>query len=147
MYKAFGRLTKADVLSSENSIQFWGFLQLNVGIIAATIPTLKPLLKKAGLSTSGDRYNQFDRQAQNTIGSGMKTPRSRMLYSNTMHAETDQLGYEMTKGFNTSIRGGITPVYSNHNERSGSEDTILEQAIVEPRGIKRTTKVVIGEAR
>lgn len=48
-------------------------IQLNVGIIAATIPTLKPLLKKSGLVSSGDRYNQFDlndRRAGGTIGSG-----------------------------------------------------------------------------
>ncbi|KAF3031326.1 hypothetical protein E8E12_001468 [Didymella heteroderae] len=44
----------------ESSVQFWGFLQLNVGIIAATAPTLRPLLRKSSLTTSENRYNQFD---------------------------------------------------------------------------------------
>ena len=122
-------------------------IQLNVGIIAATIPTLKPLLKKSGLVSSGDRYNQFDlndRRAGGTIGSGMKTPRSRRLYSNSMTEGADQHGYEMGKNFQTSKHGASTHVYAT---RSGSEDTILDQNAVESRGIKCTTEVVVGEAR
>ena len=120
---------------------------MNVGIIAATIPTLKPLLKKSGLVSSGDRYNQFDlndRRAGGTIGSGMKTPRSRRLYSNSMTEGADQHGYEMGKNFQTSKHGASTLVYAT---RAGSEDTILDQIVVESRGITRTTEVVVGEAR
>ena len=122
-------------------------IQLNVGIIAATIPTLKPLLKKSGLVSSGDAYNQFDgnvHRAGGTIGSGMKTPRSRRLYSNSMTEGGDQIGYEMRKDFQTSKHGASTHVYAT---RSGSEDTILDQNAVESRGIKCTTEVVVGEAR
>ncbi|KAF2025180.1 hypothetical protein EK21DRAFT_46145, partial [Setomelanomma holmii] len=41
-------------------IQFWGFLQLNIGIIASTIPILKPLLKKANSTSGANRYNHFN---------------------------------------------------------------------------------------
>ncbi|TKW51625.1 hypothetical protein CTA1_9368 [Colletotrichum tanaceti] len=39
------------------SIQFWEFLQLNLGIIAACAPSLKPLVGRALKISSGDRYH------------------------------------------------------------------------------------------
>ncbi|KAI8270170.1 hypothetical protein K4K58_011571 [Colletotrichum sp. SAR11_239] len=39
------------------SVQFWGFLQLNLGIIAACAPALKPLVGKALKISSSRRYN------------------------------------------------------------------------------------------
>lgn len=122
-------------------------MQLNVGIIAATIPTLRPLLKKSGLTTSGNAYNQFDGQDRPynaTIGSGMKTPKSRRT---TLPAGADELGYEMAKDPRTTPhQGRTTQIYSGHDDRSGSEETILDRNRGGSKGIKCTTEVVVGHA-
>ncbi|KAK8050387.1 hypothetical protein PG994_012117 [Apiospora phragmitis] len=69
------------------SIQFWGFLQLNVGIIAASCPALKPFVGTAvGLSRRGKTYGNYnnivepgpaagngDRGVQHAVGGRSRT--------------------------------------------------------------------------
>ncbi|KAH8195634.1 hypothetical protein TruAng_010191 [Truncatella angustata] len=46
--------------SFKQSVQFWGFLQLNVGVIADCAPTLKPIVGKTlGLSSYG-KYGNYN---------------------------------------------------------------------------------------
>lgn len=122
-------------------------MQLNVGIIAATIPTLGPLFRKRAVTTSYNPYNQFDGRANVTIGSGIKTPRSRSVYSISTYAGPGQVDYEMTEDLNNaSDRGRTTHIYSGHDERLGSEDDILGHGDGDAKGIRCTTKVIVRDA-
>lgn len=124
-------------------------MQLNVGIIAASIPTLRPLLRKAGLATSENRYNQFDandRLATGTIGSGM-TPRPRKIDSLWTHAGPGQVNFEMMNTPRRTTDGGATTkIYSARSERSGSEVDLLSRDDGDTKGIRCTTKVVLADA-
>ena len=125
-----------------------GSLQLNVGIIAATAPTLRPLLRKSSLTTSENRYNQFDandRLVNGTIGSGV-TPRPRKIDSLWSHAGPVQVNFEMMNNPRRTPNGVATSnIYSGRDEQLGSEVEILGRDCRDAKGIRCTTKVVIGE--
>ena len=122
-------------------------MQLNIGIIAATIPTLKPLLKKAGLSTSENRYNQFDDNGRfnATIGSGGGGG----IRSGGPNEPGYELDYEMAKdtrsldAYRSEEHGRAAEIYSG---RAGSEEAILcrTRGGGEAKGITCTTEVFVG---
>lgn len=124
-------------------------MQLNVGIIAATIPTLRPLLRKSGLATSENRYNQFDANdslAKGTIGSGL-TPRPRNIDSLWTHTGPGQVNFEMVNApYRTTNGAAKINIYSAPSERSGSEADIVSHIVADAKGIRCTTKVVVGES-
>jgi hypothetical protein len=63
-------------------------MQLNVGIIAASIPALKPLLKKP---MNRPRRNPYDDiEQQETIGSG-KSPKPRLTFRTTKDTTTEMV--------------------------------------------------------
>jgi hypothetical protein len=126
-------------------------MQLNVGIIASNIPTLKPLLNAAIGTTSGDRYNQFndvDRLANATIGSGMKTPKPRKAFFNSVYTNTDEGSYEMNGGrSDTCGRTAKVNIYSVRGDRTSSEERILDQHLGDSNRIKCTTEVVVDNVK
>lgn len=121
-------------------------MQLNVGIIAASIPTLRSLLRKGNDSTSRnqyDRFNDHDRPANATIGSAVKIPRSRKTDMHSLQMDGDE-EFEMSRDVsNKSKRGAQARVYSVNEDMLGSKDRILRTRDESPKGIRRTTEVVI----
>lgn len=122
-------------------------LQLNFGIIAASIPTLKPLLRGGMGTSSGNRYNAYDGAggsgAKMTIGGGRMTgPRKSILRSN------DPKGFEMNKLSKSSASGKKDKdLYTIGMERTGSEDYILDSPNAASKGgIICTTEVSINNA-
>lgn len=121
-------------------------MQLNVGIIAATAPTLRPLLRKSGLVTSESRYNQFDandRVANATIGSGL-TPRPRKIDSLWTHANPERVDFELMNATHGIPNGGATiNIYSDRDDQPGNEDDVLGRDVGDSKGIRCTTEVVV----
>ncbi|TDZ20098.1 hypothetical protein Cob_v007164 [Colletotrichum orbiculare MAFF 240422] len=128
------------------SIQFWGFLQLNLGIIAACAPALKPLVGRALKISSSRRYNSNDLY-ENRYPTGRTGKSAHMM--TTTHArrrgyreqgsrgapdlelEDGPFAPNSADGYKTSIKAGSHPaavaVYQKNSlsGRSGSEETIL----------------------
>ncbi|KZL72539.1 integral membrane protein [Colletotrichum incanum] len=144
------------------SIQFWGFLQLNLGIIAACAPAIKPLIGRALKITSSRRYNS-DNLYENRYPTG-RTGRTVNITANAKRQGYREQGSQGAPDFEleerafsqsaeyyrTSIKGGNHPaavaVYqknSGFGDRSGSEEMILDadNKFGENRGIMRTTEV------
>jgi hypothetical protein len=126
-------------------------MQLNVGIIASNIPTLKPLLKAATGTTSGNRYNQFndvDRLADATIGSGMKTPKTRKAFIHSVYTNMDEGSYELAgSGQKPSPRNAKISIYSVHGDRTSSEECIWDHRLEGSKRIKCTTEVVVNNVK
>jgi hypothetical protein len=127
-------------------------MQLNVGIIAANIPTMRPLIRKTARSKSDSRYNQFnDAEHIHTIGSGPKTPRSRRGFFTSIYADVEQANYEMTNArcerLAAASRNGETPIYTVDGDRIGSEERILSHDAQDIKGIKCTTEVVVNNVK
>jgi hypothetical protein len=128
-------------------------MQLNVGIIAANIPTMRPLLRKPLRTTSEERYNRFnDVEHIPTIGSDPKTPRSRKGFFTAIYADVDEQKYEMANARNrerlaASSRTQESPIYIAEEDRIGSEERILSHNAEHPKGIKRTTEVVVNNVK
>ncbi|RNJ58055.1 hypothetical protein D7B24_005200 [Verticillium nonalfalfae] len=141
----------------EQSVQFWGFLQLQLGIIAACAPALKPLVSRfLKLSTAGDhRYPSGRSQAPGSIGLqtiGGSGPARR--HTRKPSFESDErvsggsdggsLGGAGSKGQNEiSVQGA----FYKHGE-GGSEERILEDQLgcmgpQRVKGIMRTTEVIV----
>ncbi|KAF3025013.1 hypothetical protein E8E14_014155 [Neopestalotiopsis sp. 37M] len=149
------------------SIQFWGFLQLNVGIIAACAPTLKPVLGKVlRLPTYGRSYGNYNdisrtggRAAQNTNRSDRLGQRSRNRASKVVDAEFEMMQppssfSKKNDTYRTSIKGGKDLVHvstsrsvyhqSAGDDRSESEEYILQGTTRERKdGIVMTTEITI----
>ncbi|WQF80705.1 hypothetical protein CDEST_05719 [Colletotrichum destructivum] len=147
------------------SIQFWGFLQLNLGIIAACAPAIKPLVGRA-LKISSSRRYKSDNLYENRYPTG-RTGRTVHITATAKRQGYREQGsqgapdYELEEGpfsnsaefYRASIKGGGTAnhpaavaVYGNKNsfgDRSGSEEMILDAdgKFGESRGIMRTTEV------
>jgi hypothetical protein len=125
-------------------------MQLNVGIIAANIPTMRPLLRKPFRTTSDERCNHFnDVEHIPTIGSDPKTPRSRKGFFTAIYADVDEQKYEMANACNrerlaASGRNRESPVYTVEEDRIGSEERIWSHNAEHPKSIKRTTEVVVN---
>lgn len=140
-----------------NWIQFWGLyvftmngpvfwessrltlpsLQLNVGIIAACIPSLKPLVSKAlGLSTINS--NTYGSQSVGNAGlvtiggsgaSGLRSKRREHIELHDMDENQPAYG---TRG-QTQTTATFYKSQESEGERSGSEERILG---VQPHGAK-----------
>ncbi|WYZ44851.1 hypothetical protein EsH8_VIII_000167 [Colletotrichum jinshuiense] len=146
------------------SIQFWGFLQLNLGIIAACAPAIKPLVGRA-LKISSSRHYNSDNLYENRYPTG-RTGRTGNVTSNARRQGYREQGSQCAPDFEledgpfsrsdemcrTSIKGGNHPaavaVYekdTSFGARSGSEELILDNDFKygDTKGIMRTTEVHI----
>lgn len=128
-------------------------MQLHMGIIAASVPCLKPLFKKSSSSTSNN--NQYDdiERAQ-TFGSGRPSKRRRtfLTTNGTLNGNEDfelstrtSVRDSVLEKFTTPGQGKKNIVYSVTEERVGSEDNILDDKD-NSRGIRRTTEVTVSHA-
>ncbi|KAK4236380.1 hypothetical protein C8A03DRAFT_16974 [Achaetomium macrosporum] len=128
------------------SIQFWGFLQLNIGMIAACATSLKPLFKRILRLGSTDRYNT-PAQYGSRYGYGMRSRGTRVtgLGKGTDTGRRQQDGafqgtineYELENGMRMSgdenLSNGKGETYSTATsfykhgsaDGSGSEERIL----------------------
>jgi hypothetical protein len=96
-------------------------MQINVGIIAASIPTLKPLLKRKPGTLNANQYNRYDDiEKPKTIGSERRSKPCRSILS-TLGTRTDTEVFELA-----TQQDWKNDLYSVGQERVGSEDIILE---------------------
>ncbi|KAK6226869.1 hypothetical protein QIS74_00424 [Colletotrichum tabaci] len=129
------------------SIQFWEFLQLNLGIIAACAPSLKPLVGHALKISSGDRYHGELYENRRPRGTRPTTNTSKRRQGYRVHDSRGE--FEMhDRPFAGSPDVRRTTVvddayaYEKDGSRgSGSEDMILKDD--GGRGIMRTTEISI----
>lgn len=142
-------LTKDADRTFNQNVQFWGFLQLNVGIIAASIPAMKPLLRKATGTSNAPNYNKYDDiDKPKTFGSGGPSRPRRSIMSTLIGTRTDEEDFEMTTRLSPSGQNQKNAIYTVSEERAGSEDLILDEK--NQNRIRRTTEVVVdsvGTAR
>ena len=118
-------------------------LQLNVGIIVASIPTLKPLLRRATSTSNGNHYDQYnDVERPKTIGSG-RASRPRRSILTTIGTKADNETFEMMRTHAGSAQSRKIEVYTVNEERAGSEDRILGSESHQVNRIKCTTEVVV----
>ncbi|GKT85827.1 integral membrane protein [Colletotrichum tofieldiae] len=138
------------------------FLQLNLGLIAACAPAIKPLIGRALKITSSRRYNS-DNLYENRYPTG-RTGRTVNITATAKRQGYREQGSQGAPDFEleerafsqsaeyyrTSIKGGNHPaavaVYQKNNsfgDRAGSEEMILDvdNKFGESRGIMRTTEV------
>jgi hypothetical protein len=130
----------------EQSIQFYGFLQFNLGIIVACAPTLRPLLGRALKLSSHDKYsNNYYGQRSGTAGAygNGRSVRQRTAdrFGDDYEME-DGVTFERVGQVKTTIRGGTTTVYEKNSNASGSEEMILQGT--EPIGIMKTTQINVS---
>ncbi|KAH6683561.1 hypothetical protein F5X68DRAFT_233617 [Plectosphaerella plurivora] len=130
-----------------HGVQFWGFLQLNVGIIAACIPTLRPLLGKSlGLTTGGtstankyygnDSAGPHRRTTRRQATGGYMEQTSGAEYELDDRASAkDSTGSDGEKGEGYGV---AVAVYGRGGERLGSEERILGMG-----GIVQTTDISV----
>jgi hypothetical protein len=129
-------------------IQFYGFLQFNLGIIVACAPTLRPLLGRALKLSTADKSYGNNYYASGRSGNGQRR--------STVPRKTDYEsgGYELDEGSNgpfdkvsqikTTVRGGDITIYDKSaDDRSGSEEIILQTNEVRGGGILRTTQIEV----
>ncbi|GJC83969.1 hypothetical protein ColLi_06807 [Colletotrichum liriopes] len=120
------------------------FLQLNLGIIAACAPSLKPLVGHALKISSSDRYH--GELYENRRPTGTNTSKRRQGYrvhdgpgEFEMHDRPFAGSPEVRHTAVGSIHGGV---YEKDDSRgSGSEDMILKDDA--GHGIMRTTEISI----
>jgi hypothetical protein len=112
-------------------------IQLNVGIIAACAPTIKPLVGHALKLSSRDKYSEdfyggYSRETRNT--------RKTLRGNATVDIEMDSNRLQ-PKGCNTAMQAGdLATVYSkSRGDGSGSEEVILSRE----GGILRTTEFTV----
>jgi hypothetical protein len=128
-------------------VQFWGFLQFNLGIIVACAPTLRPLLGRALKLSSRDKYsNNYYGNRSGGTGAMMsrksrKTTTRTGPYGEEDFEMDDNVMFDKAGQTMTTVHGGKTTVYDKSSERSrsGSEELILQEN--EPKGILRTTQI------
>ncbi|KAK0387077.1 hypothetical protein NLU13_5390 [Sarocladium strictum] len=131
-------------------VTFWGFMQLNVGIIAACAPSLKPLVSKAlGLSTVdsrayGNTYGSHGPSRDRAVsggGGGASGLRSKTRDHYELHDLDEEEESRRARGHTDTT---VTFYKSNSTgERSGSEEMILGQQQRGMKGIVMTTEVVV----
>ncbi|KAK2026376.1 hypothetical protein LX32DRAFT_665358 [Colletotrichum zoysiae] len=146
------------------SIQFWGFLQLNLGIIAACAPSLKPLVGRALKLNSSHLYHENLYENRYPTGrtgrtviitatakrQGYREQSSQSapdfeLEEGTFSHNADYRRQPSVKG---KSRPGAAAVYQKKTsleDRSGSEELILDtdSRTAGSKGIMRTTEVHI----
>jgi outer membrane cobalamin receptor len=134
---------------SGTTLTFIFSIQLNVGIIAASIPAMKPLLKKTTGTSKGHNHNQYDDiENPKTFGSGGPSRPRRSIMSTLNGTRTDEEDFEMTTRLSSSGQDQKNVIYTVSEERAGSEDLILDEKNL--NRIRCTAEVVVdsvGTAR
>ncbi|TEA18667.1 Satratoxin biosynthesis SC1 cluster protein 4 [Colletotrichum sidae] len=130
------------------SIQFWEFLQLNLGIVAACAPSLKPLVGHAlKISSGGDRYHGELYENRRPTGGTDTSMRRRGYRVRDSHRAG---GYEMRdrpfagsppESRRVAVGQASRGVYDEDGRGSGSEELILRDD--KGQGIMRTTEISI----
>ncbi|EUC43007.1 hypothetical protein COCMIDRAFT_101999 [Bipolaris oryzae ATCC 44560] len=141
-------------------LNVYGFLQLNVGIIAACIPTLKPLLRSTPSSRTPRRSAYNDIEHAETIGSG-RAHKPRASFLNTTKASPTTTTLTIDETFEMANRGSLRDtlagggggpnaqknvVYSGRNEvPTSSQERILHAQVggEDASKILCTTEVVV----
>jgi hypothetical protein len=125
-------------------------MQIHTGIIAASVPTLKPLFKKSTNSSINNQYDDIERAR--TFGSAGQPARRRKTFLTTNGTLMGNENFELST--RTSVRESVVEklvasgqgkkktFYSVTEERTGSEDNILDDR-EDLKGIKCTTEVTI----
>ncbi|KAL0934006.1 uncharacterized protein CTRU02_210805 [Colletotrichum truncatum] len=128
----------------EQGIQFWGFLQLQTGIVAACAPALKPLVSRMLKLSSYDDYTHEtygDQSRRTRIGEGTnQTQGPRDQY------ELDNLGDSDSALSNTKGETTTTAEFYKNATRdgAGSEERILDSGQSHGlKGIVKTTEVTV----
>ncbi|KAI4632230.1 uncharacterized protein J4E87_001702 [Alternaria ethzedia] len=152
-YYQFGSSTMVDQ-TFDQSMNFWGNMQMHMGIIAASVPCLKPLFKKSSNSTSNNNNQYDDIERAQTYGSGRPSKRRRTFLTTNGTLNGNE-NFELTSrtsvresvlgNFSTSGQGKKNAVYSVTEERVGSEDNILDDK-EDLKGIMRTREVTVQHA-
>ncbi|VUC36768.1 unnamed protein product [Clonostachys rosea] len=138
-------------------VQFWGLLQLNLGIIAACGPSLKPLVRNIlQLTSLTPRYGYTGSGGYNNQRSG----RTAGLYTiggtgskgyTKQNSRTDGTEFELRSQYRATVTGrdaaGSPGPYESQKgngspERTGSQETILHEEGGK-KAIVRTTEVTI----
>jgi hypothetical protein len=129
----------------EFSIQWWGFLQFQLGIIVACAPTLRPLLGRALKLSSRDKYyGEYYGNSSRTQGRSNR--RSQHPAGATFDNIDNEAGvFEMQSKkmhhTTTTVQGGHAITVYDKGERSGSEEMILQGT--DGKGILRTTEIEV----
>ncbi|KOC16924.1 hypothetical protein AFLA70_268g001701 [Aspergillus flavus AF70] len=148
-----------------DSILFWGLAQVNVGILTACVPSLKPLARR-GLKLSeytNSRSRSHGLYGRRSTGRWTSSRHSRRMFS--IHIR-DQYGIEELHSHDLSTRSqsdevkltpyGATVSFTAHAERGTLEDssemdqsirgeTYLEKRVV--GGILKTTQTTVVSSR
>ncbi|KAI9172302.1 hypothetical protein HJFPF1_01801 [Paramyrothecium foliicola] len=131
-------------------IQFYACLQLNLGIIAACAPTLKPLVGHALKLSSRDKYygeyygNNNSRQSRAIPLRSAGVSRTDRGFDDLDFELNNQPYGNATNRVQTTVAGGTDSegVYEKtHPERSGSEEMILQGGDL--KRIVRTTEIEV----
>ncbi|KAF9879167.1 integral membrane protein [Colletotrichum karsti] len=128
------------------SIQFWEFLQLNLGIIAACAPSLKPLVGHALKISSSDRYHGelYENRRPNGTDNSMRRQGYRVHNSQAEYEMQDGPFAGSPDAHRTAVGNIPNAVYEKKESRgsgSGSEEMILGGG--KGQGITRTTEISI----
>jgi hypothetical protein len=119
-------------------------MQINVRIIAASIPTLKPILKRKSGTSNANQYNQYDDiEKPKIIGSERRFKPRRSILS-TLGTRTDAEDFKITTRLSPSGQNRKIKVNTVSEERAGSEDLILENDGKNMNRTRCTTKVVVN---
>ncbi|KAI1850769.1 hypothetical protein JX265_004480 [Neoarthrinium moseri] len=122
---AYGSVTDK---SFKQSVQFWGFLQLQVGIMAACAPSLRPLFGRFLKLSTNDKLNQYNSQSRQynaglvTIG-GTNDQRRKSIRPQSAEDNQSDISLTIMKG-GTTVNVGET-FYRHSDTGSGSEERIL----------------------
>jgi hypothetical protein len=119
-------------------------LQLNVGIIAACAPTLKPLVSRTlGLSSNQDQYKVSKTYGSMPASSRRGATRLRSQKS----SDRDDLDFEMSADYHQNLASGLRTNRSHSEGSSSSEEMNHPQGPQEPAftgvGILKTTQIVV----
>ncbi|KAE9573391.1 hypothetical protein CGCSCA5_v004381 [Colletotrichum siamense] len=129
------------------SIQFWEFLQLNLGIIAACAPSLKPLVGHALKISSSDRYHGelYENRRPTGTNSSMRRRGYREHNSQAEYELQDRPFAGSPDAHKAAVGNIHDTVYEKHGGRgsgSGSEEMILRED-KSNAGIMRTTEISV----
>ncbi|KAI8199172.1 hypothetical protein KHU50_007960 [Colletotrichum sp. SAR 10_65] len=129
------------------SIQFWEFLQLNLGIIAACAPSLKPLVGHALKISSSDRYHGelYENRRPTGTNSSMRRRGYREHNSQAEYELQDRPFAGSPDAHKAAVGNIHDTVYDKHGGRgsgSGSEEMILRED-KSNAGIMRTTEISV----
>ncbi|OLN85063.1 hypothetical protein CCHL11_10248 [Colletotrichum chlorophyti] len=126
------------------SIQFWEFLQLNLGIIAACAPSLKPLVGHALKISSSDRYHGelYENRRPTGTNTSMRRKGYRVHNSHTEYEMQDRPFAGSPDVQHTAVSKTQSGIYDKDGSRGfGSEEMILKDD--QGHGIMRTTEISI----